>query len=396
MTDYKLKYPLREWQREALMKWEHGMRGIVRVVTGGGKTVFAEACTIRFFAKHHEGIVVIVVPTITLQDQWRSSLMDELGVDPIDINTPKGRLSGKWKRFNIVVINSARAGFPTGSNPPPTLLIVDECHRSGSAENSKALNRIGAVAHLGLSATPERQQDEGFTAHIEPALGPIIFRYGYDQALKDGVICEYVLINIKVPMSGAERADYEKHTLKVGRVAGAVKAGKVDVQQLKLALIARSRMATRVMSRLVTAALLARQHMGDRTIIFHEQIEGCDALNRSLRKAGINSASYHSKLGDEIRKSNLHEFRRGTFNTLITCRALDEGMNAPETTVAIIASSTTSTRQRIQRLGRVLRPHGKKTKATIYSLYCTESEELILKEEAAANPRIQVSWIERN
>ena len=371
------------------------MRGIVRVVTGGGKTVFAEACILSFLSKLAEGIVVIVVPTITLQDQWRSSLIDELGVKSEEISTPKGRLSGKWRRFNIVVINSARAGFPSGIKPPPVFLIVDECHRSGSLENSKSLTKIDAVAHLGLSATPEREQDEGFTAHIEPALGPIIFRYGYDQALKDGVICGYELINIKVPMTEAERADYAKHTAKVGRVAGSVNAGKIDVQQLKLALIARSRMATRVVSRLVTAALLAKQHKGERTIIFHEQIEGCDLLNRSLRKAGINSASYHSKLGDEIRKSNLHEFRRGTFNTLITCRALDEGMNAPETTVAIIASSTSSTRQRIQRLGRVLRPHGNKTKAIIYSLYCTESEELALKEEATNNPQAQVRWMER-
>lgn len=371
------------------------MKGIIRVVTGGGKTVFAEACIARFLSKYADGITVIVVPTITLQDQWRSSLINELGVAPDDINAPNGRLNNKWKRFNIVVINSARVGFPEGAKTPPIFLIVDECHRSGSKENSKVLKKIYAVAHLGLSATPERQQDEGFTDHIEPALGPIIFRYGYDQALRDEVICDYELINIKVPMSESEQVDYKQHSAKVGRIAGAVKSGKADMHQLKLALIARSRTATRVMSRLVTAALLAKQHKGDRTIIFHEQIQGCDVLNKSLRKAGINSTVYHSKLGDDIRKSNLHEFRRGTFNTLVTCRALDEGMNAPETSVAIIASSTSSTRQRIQRLGRVLRPHGSKTKATIYSLYCTENEELVLKEEATANPKIPVRWIER-
>jgi len=36
---------LRAWQEQALPKWiAEGHRGIVEVVTGGGKTVFALAC----------------------------------------------------------------------------------------------------------------------------------------------------------------------------------------------------------------------------------------------------------------------------------------------------------------------------------------------------------------
>jgi superfamily II DNA or RNA helicase len=68
-------------------------------------------------------------------------------------------------------------------------------------------------------------------------------------------------------------------------------------------------------------------------------------------------------------------------------------MNAPETTIAIIASSTTSRRQRIQRLGRVLRPHKNKTQATIYSLYCTKSEEKNLRTEATElEGKVKVAW----
>jgi superfamily II DNA or RNA helicase len=70
-------------------------------------------------------------------------------------------------------------------------------------------------------------------------------------------------------------------------------------------------------------------------------------------------------------------------------------MNAPETTIAIIASSTTSRRQRIQRLGRVLRPHKNKNQATIYSLYCTSSEEKALQSEALElQGKVKVSWKE--
>jgi superfamily II DNA or RNA helicase len=58
-------------------------------------------------------------------------------------------------------------------------------------------------------------------------------------------------------------------------------------------------------------------------------------------------------------------------------------MNVPETTVAVIASSTASQRQRIQRLGRVLRPAKGKTKALIYTIFATEQERQRLANEAA-------------
>ena len=40
-------------------------------------------------------------------------------------------------------------------------LVVDECHRAGSDQNSRALWEK-KIASLGLSATPERQYDSGF------------------------------------------------------------------------------------------------------------------------------------------------------------------------------------------------------------------------------------------
>ena len=67
---------------------------------------------------------------------------------------------------------------------------------------------------------------------------------------------------------------------------------------------------------------------------------------------------------------------------MVTCRALDEGINVPETDVAIVASSTGSVRQRIQRLGRVLRPAPGKQRARIYTIYVSKPEEERLIKEA--------------
>ena len=60
---------------------------------------------------------------------------------------------------------------------------------------------------------------------------------------------------------------------------------------------------------------------------------------------------------------------------LLCCRALDEGLNVPETDVGIILSSTGSLRQRIQRIGRILRKHSKRTAKNVYYLHVKDSAE---------------------
>ena len=77
---------------------------------------------------------------------------------------------------------------------------------------------------------------------------------------------------------------------------------------------------------------------------------------------------------------------------LVTCKALDEGLNVPNTTVGVIVASTKSIRQRIQRMGRILRTADNKEKGTIISLY-TDNEEDVLQEEAHSLSEIcEISW----
>ena len=52
---------------------------------------------------------------------------------------------------------------------------------------------------------------------------------------------------------------------------------------------------------------------------------------------------------------------------LLAIRCLDEGLDVPECSTCLIVSSSTSTREFIQRRGRVLRLAGKK-KASVYDI----------------------------
>jgi superfamily II DNA or RNA helicase len=55
---------------------------------------------------------------------------------------------------------------------------------------------------------------------------------------------------------------------------------------------------------------------------------------------------------------------------------LDEGIDVPDANVGIIVSGTGSSREFIQRLGRILRPAEGKDKAILYELISKETGEV--------------------
>ena len=138
---------------------------------------------------------------------------------------------------------------------------------------------------------------------------------------------------------------------------------------------------------------LCEQHKGARTLIFHEDIRAAQNIYQTLISRNHAATMYHSRIAGPRRRENLRMFKKGIFDVLVCCRALDKGLNIPEVEVAIIASSTSSMRQRIQRLGRVLRPHANKDKASIYTLFATSNEKDRLTEEAIALQEIaDIHW----
>ena len=75
-----------------------------------------------------------------------------------------------------------------------------------------------------------------------------------------------------------------------------------------------------------------------------------------------------------------------------TCRALDEGFDLPDIEVGIFAAMTKSPRQRIQRLGRVLRPADGKV-ADIRTLFTLHEENFLIKESDSLGEICQITWM---
>lgn len=392
---WKLNYSPRRWQAKAFDKWQERSRGVVSVVTGGGKTIFAEMCLLDFFERVPDGRALVVVPTVSLQDQWYISLQDEMGVLPEQLGVLGGGERPRGDELILIaVINTARSHTRTISEQAKLFLIVDECHRAGSESNSKALEGTFA-ATLGLSATPVREYDDGFSAHVEPRLGEIIYEYTYREAAEDGVISPFELLNVEVGLLSDEQEAYDRLSRRVAKLMRSSKiSGEAKSETLKRLLQRRAAVSATATMRIPVAVRLVDQHRGERCVVFHERVDAADKIAELLRARGHRVTIYHAKIGADIRRDNLRLFRRGVFDVLVCCRALDEGINVPEASVAVIASGTASQRQRIQRLGRILRTSQGKEFATIYTLFATPEERGRLAREAEGLEGISnVSWL---
>jgi len=97
---------------------------------------------------------------------------------------------------------------------------------------------------------------------------------------------------------------------------------------------------------------------GRRALVFNETIDQAEWTFRLVADAGFDVVMDHSRLSGTQRSQALKAFASGSTPVLVAVRALDEGIDVPAADLALIVSGTTSPRQRVQRIGRVVRPHG--------------------------------------
>ena len=386
----------RKWQLDALDAWSVAYRGVVSVVTGAGKTFFAMQCMLTFWKKYPNAKVLIVVPTVALMDQWRVALRNDLRLSDDDIDLIGGgarRIEGS--RVTLGVMNSLRSVAGQMTCQGRWFLIVDECHRSASEANRKVLHG-NYVATLGLSATPRRQYDDLFERVVSKILGPIIFRYEYEDALRDGIISDFELWNICVTPDELEQKQLDADNRAIYMERRRLNDVGVETSlRLRNLLMRRSRHSQQVNSRVLATIAFVERFRGSRGLIFHESIQSANLIASELARRQHRVRAYHSKLGAATRYLNLLLYVRGQIDILVACRALDEGLDVPRTEFGIICASTASIRQRIQRLGRVLRPHREKKLANVITMYVLPTEREALRLESQ---RLQglamVRWFE--
>lgn len=369
----------RPYQKGALEAWAKvNGRGVVVLPTGAGKTVVA-LMTIEAAAVS----TLIVVPTIDLLHQWHDTVCSRFGMKPDEVGMIGGGLRA---RRPITVITYDSAAMPRRDLGDVGLLIFDEAHHLPSASYRTIAERCPAPFRLGLSATLERA--DGRHDDLSDLIGPTVYEQSPETLAADKHIADYKAKRIYVDLTDDEQMLYQQLTANYSwymavnrrklmmsgasnlfealiRVAGHDPAARAALQAHREARM----LAMNASRKGDTVQELLSKHAGDKVIVFSEWNSVVNDLSRRL---ALPSITYRT--GADERRDILTRFRQHRYSKLITGRVLNEGVDVPDANVAIVVSGSSSAREYIQRLGRVLRP--KPGHACLYEVIARDTSEV--------------------
>lgn len=411
----------REYQKIAFNNWKNNnQQGLFAMATGTGKTITSLNCLLEIYKKTSYYKALILVPTITLVNQWEEECKKFNYNTIIKVNSK----SKNWKNEigNILlqeklnptekvsfVIISTYASFcksnifaELNQLSPKTLFIADECHNMGSQALLKLLPKINYKRRIGLSATPERQFDEEgnnkLFAFFNSKEG-YTYEYSMKEAIENNVLTRYYYYPHLVSLTDSEMTEYMKISLKIAKYFNPQKDSFDKNDSILTALLlARKRIIHKAFNKIsVFHEILNSNYLkkgdlkytlvyvpegNDTNDYFETDINSfdddpendnvaahlIDVFTNEIRDTDDKTTVKKFISGTNEKDDLLEQFAIGEIDVLTSMKCLDEGVDVPRAEYAIFCASTGNPRQFIQRRGRILRRHPKKMFAYIHDL----------------------------
>ena len=383
-------------QSEAIKSWvDNNYKGIFAMATGTGKTLAALSAS----GLPGPGMItVILVPTIPLLEQWAKkdipsydknadivvcgSTHEWKSILPLklaDVRKQKENYTPECRLYVVATMRTASSkGFLLawgGISPNNVQLICDEVHHLG-APTYQDCTKIPSTRRLGLSATPDRDWDEEGTQKTIDYIGKTVSTYPIEEAILDGHLSRFNYYPHFAFLQKDEWEEYEEKTYEIGREAARINAkAKTPLEDQPVAY------KTSKLEKLLRERAMIQKKAKDKIrvvqeiipiiqtfpiIIFCEDHEQLDGIKHILKSGGHRFLLYYSsqpgkKMSALQREKTLEQFQKGDSDFLLAMRCLDEGLDVPKCQGCVIVASANSTRQFIQRRGRILRGFKGKT-----------------------------------
>ena len=393
------------------------------MATGTGKTITSLNCLLEIYKRKGYYKAIILVPTITLVNQWEQecrkfrfsniikvyskNLVWRDEVERVHFN--EKYKSDKDPEVSYIIISTYASysrekvfNVLNGFDKRRVLMIADECHNMGSGSLVKRLKEIQYLRRIGLSATPERQFDENGNNKLRKFFGSeehYTYEYSMKEAIDKGVLCRYMYYPHIVKLTSDEMDAYLELSEKISRYFN-YNTCSFDEQDemLKRLLLARKRIIHKAVNKLAMFKEIIQKRFEEKgnlkySLIYvpegnrPDYLDSADDFDHTEEIADDNDAEHLINQytlavteidrsvtvrkfvsGQQDREEILSDFAAGKLHVLTSMKCLDEGVDVPRSELAIFCSSTGNPRQFIQRRGRVLRTHKDKKMAELHDL----------------------------
>jgi superfamily II DNA or RNA helicase len=327
---------LRDYQRHQLVQVadsirEHGLRLLVQLPTGGGKTHELAAITL---CAHLAGLRVLVIATRT---RLVRQIHERLEAFDIPHGVIAAQMKGMCDRFQPVQIASAdtlhRRCMRSGRMPLPSaeVVIFDEAHLALGKSRLALLDQYPDALRIGFTATPARKSGLSLSAGFDRLLlGPSIL-----DLIHAGQLVRPRIFNIPVITQDELQA--------IPKSAGDYAEGQLAT------LLSQPKLIGDVVSNWLNIA------HGRRTIVFACDKRHGAELTREFNAAGVTAELLTDQDEDTEREAVIARMEAGQTTVIINCFLMAYGIDIPTVEAVVLARPTRSVAMYLQMVGRGLR-----------------------------------------
>ena len=321
---------------------------------------------------------LIVVPTLDLIDQWRKRVRECLGLEA-------GVVGGGENIIRMITVVTYDSAYTQAAQLGNRFmfLIFDEVHHLASPGYMQIGEMYIAPYRMGLTATYERSDqrhallplivgDPVYSIDIEELTGKHLSPYTYEKVSVELTPEEQQTYETEMSVFKnylhqrhiilKSAADFQKFIMTTGRDPHA-----------REALLARNRalrVAVNSEAKLNQLSQRLEAYRDEKILIFTLYN---DLVYKISRRFLIPAVTYQTPR--EERREILNNFGNSKYKVIVTSQVLDEGVDVPDASVGLILGGTGSTREYVQRLGRLLRKKEGKT-AKLVEIISKETVEV--------------------
>jgi superfamily II DNA or RNA helicase len=379
----KLAKEIELWahQRKAIDAIKQNKRGVIRVGTGGGKSISSIVATQEI----GQLPVLFVVNRVSLLKQahkdYEQFLGEKIGfigdgiMDFGKVNIATVHTLCSILKIKHEVEEEDKGEKLTYTEKQLTMLrallkscrmvIVDECHHSASDMYVKLMENIpNAVYRIGMSATPFLRSD-GLNILVGAAFGPILYEISASELIKNGTLAKpYItFVDYEDPLSlvypyllpeEEQRLKKAKKALQKKEAYNRVYKDCVVENELFHTIVAKLAIVNAKMKRLT---LISVKHISHGSNI----LETIKKLSPDVSVEFLNGINKNELNEDKIKE----DFSSHKIQILIST-LFDEGVDIPAIDVAIDAGGGASAIKTLQLAGRTMRKYPGKTQAHVF------------------------------
>ncbi len=348
-------------QEEAVNEFLSSGSGILDMATGTGKTRTSLKIIDRLLRTDEISSIVVATYGNDLLNQWHKTILDHFSTDEMLLYRQYGGnkelgsyLMSETSKLDVLLTSYSNLSTAIGNDSlaklSSALLVCDEVHNIGSETNREELaGKLGVFPYrLGLSATPFDPYNEDRNDFIREEVGPIVYEFTLQSAIERGILCEFDYVPLEYELS---EEDKEKQKDAYSQFAGMKRNNPNVSKNMLYILLSKVRKESPEKLPTFEEYLKNDPEILDKSIIFVETKD----FGLDVQKIIYDYVEdYHTYYGEDD-EAKLSSFSKGELSTLVTSRAISEGIDIQSVKNIILFTAPRSKGTTIQRIGRALR-----------------------------------------